>query len=449
MTTVPKTGYARSGDVHIAFQVVGSSLADLVWMPSWASHLEMMWDDPVIPAFVSKLARFARVVLLDQRGVGLSDPVSLTDMPGIDPWVDDIGAVLDAADSKSAFVAASDVASFVAILFAAAHPERTRGLIIVNGTSCVRRSAEYPVGLSEAAADAFVAAIEEGWGREDSDFTRRQRPDPSVSADDGLRTWLNRYRRATASPGTMVAMTRLLMDTDVRGVLGSIRVPTLVIHRRDDAYLRVGHGRFLAEHIPNATYLEIDGRDHSPEIGDSTAIVAAIEEFVTGEPPVLEPDRMLATVVFTDIEASTELAARLGDSRWTALLERHDQIVERQAARFGGRIVKSTGDGVLALFNGPTRAVQCAVALRDALRAIELNMRMGIHTGEIEDMGHDVAGIAVHIAARVSALAPAGEIYVSRTVRDLVAGSRIRFEDLGPFSLKGVPDTWQLLRVST
>ena len=237
------------------------------------------------------------------------------------------------------------------------------------------------------------------------------------------------------------------MDTDVRGVLGSIRVPTLVIHRRDDAYLRVGHGRFLAEHIPNATYLEIDGRDHSPEIGDSTAIVAAIEEFVTGEPPVLEPDRMLATVVFTDIEASTELAARLGDSRWTALLERHDQIVERQAERFGGRIVKSTGDGVLALFNGPTRAVQCAVALRDALRAIELNVRMGIHTGEIEDMGHDVAGIAVHIAARVSALAPAGEIYVTRTVRDLVAGSRIRFEDLGPFSLKGVPDTWQLLRV--
>src|SRR5262245_21595891 len=325
MTAVPTTEYARSGDVHIAFQVVGASATDLVWMPSWSSHLEMMWDDPVIPAFVSKLARFARVVMFDRRGVGLSDPVSLADMPGIDPWVDDIGVVLDAASSKSAFVAASDVASFIAILFAAAHPERTRGLIIVNGTSCVRRSAEYPVGLSEAAADAFLTAIEEGWGREDSIFTERSRIDPSVSGDDGLQTWMNRYRRATASPGTMAAMTRLLMDTDVRGVLDSIRVPTLVIHRRDDAYMRVGHGRFLGKHIPNATYLELDGQDHSPELGDSTAIVASIEEFVTGESPVLEPDRMLATVMFTDIEASTELAARLGDSRWTTLLERHDQ----------------------------------------------------------------------------------------------------------------------------
>jgi class 3 adenylate cyclase len=447
MTTVPTTEYARSGDVHIAFQVVGTSATDLVWRPSWASHLEMMWDDPLIPAFVAKLARFARVVMLDQRGVGLSDPVSLADAPGIDPWVEDLGAVLDAAGSKSAFVAAADVASFVAILFAAAHPERTRGLIIVNGTSCVRRFDDYPVGLSAQAVDAFLAAVEHGWGREDSIFTQTRRFEPSVSEDAGYQTWLNRYRRATASPGTMVAMTRLLMDTDVRGVLGSIRVPTLVIHRRDDQYFRVGHGRFLAEHIPNATYIELDGRDHAPEFGDTTAIMAAMEEFVTGEPPVLEPDRMLATLVFTDIAGSTELAARLGDDRWTTLLERHDQIVQRQAVRFGGRIVKSTGDGVLALFDGPARAVQCAVALRDALRAIELNVRTGIHTGEVEDMGHDVAGIAVHIAARVSALAPAGEIYVSRTVRDLVAGSQIRFEDLGGFALKGVPDTWQLLRV--
>ena len=274
MVSLPATQYARSGDVHIAFQVIGSSPEDLVWMPSWSSHLEMMWDDPLIPAFVDKLARFARVVMFDRRGVGLSDPVPLAQMPEVEAWVDDLGVVLDAANSTSAFIAASDVASFIAILHAAAHPERTRGLILVNGTACVRRHRDYPVGLPEKAADAFLESIEHGWGREGA--AHRNLIDPSSREHDGLNDWLGRYRRATASPGTMLAMTRILMDTDVRTVLDSIRVPTLVIHRSEDAYLRVGHGRFLAEHIPNAKYVELPGQDHSPEFGDSTAMLAAI-----------------------------------------------------------------------------------------------------------------------------------------------------------------------------
>jgi class 3 adenylate cyclase len=447
VAAVPETQYVRNGDVHIAFQVSGSSPSDLVWMPSWTSHLEMMWEDRLIPAFVSKLTRFARVVMFDRRGVGLSDPVSPALMPGIEAWVDDVGVVLDAADSQSAFVAAADVASFIAILYAAAHPERTRGLILVNGTACIRRRPDYPAGLPDALAEGFMDAMEKGWGREGA--VNVELIDPSAGEDPSLRAWLSRYQRATASPGTMLAMTRLLMETDVRGVLDSIRVPTLVIHRADDAYLRVGHGRFLAEHIPNATYVELAGRDHSPEIGDTTAILAAIEEFVTGEPAVVDPDRVLATVLFTDIAESTQRAAGLGDRRWATLLERHDQIVARQVSRFGGRIVKSTGDGVLALFDGPARAVQCAVAIRDALRSIELSVRTGVHIGEIELKDDDVAGIAIHIAARISALAPAGEIYVSRTVRDLVAGSQIHFEDLGSLSLRGIPEPWQVLRVTT
>jgi class 3 adenylate cyclase len=447
MFDVPETQYARSGDVHIAFQVIGSSSADLVWMPAWASHLEMMWDDPVVPAFVAKLTRFARVMMFDRRGVGLSDPVPLALMPGIEAWVDDLRAVLDAAHSKSAFVAGSDVASFIAILFAAAYPERTRGLILVNGTACVRRFPDYPAGLPDALADAFVNSIEDGWGR--VGVANREITDPSMGSLPEVQERVSRYQRATASPGTMLAMTRMLMDTDVRGVLHSVRVPTLVIHRSEDSYMRADHGRYLAEHIPDATYIEIPGRDHSPEFGDSAAIVARIEEFVTGEPSVVEPDRVLATILFTDIESSTERAAGLGDRRWATVLDRHEQIVERQVTRFRGRVVKFTGDGVLAVFDGPGRAVECAVALREALRALDLSVRAGLHTGEIRLTPTDVAGIAVHIAARISSLAPSGEIYASRTVRDLVAGSRLRFEDVGLFELKGVPDPWQVLRVVT
>jgi len=275
----------------------------------------------------------------------------------------------------------------------------------------------------------------------------RELSDPSTTDQQALLAWLTRYQRATASPGTMLAMARILMDTDVRGVLASIRVPTLVVHRTEDDYICVDHGRFLAEHIPNATYVELPGRDHSPELGDAAAIIAPIEEFVTGAPASVDPDRVLATVLFTDIAASTQRAEELGDRKWADVLARHEQIVTRQLARFGGRLVKFTGDGTLAVFDGPARAVMCGVAIRDALQSIELNVHCGIHTGEIEVLEGDIAGIAVHIAARISALASAGDVLVSRVVRDLVAGSQITFAETGVYELKGIRDEWQIFRV--
>ena len=311
----------------------------------------------------------------------------------------------------------------------------------------MRRFPDYPAGLPDTLAEAFLNSIKDGWGREG--VASMELLDPSTGNHPDVHERVSRYQRATASPGTMLAMTRMLMDTDVRGALPSIRVPTLVIHRSGDAYIRADHGRYLADHIPDATYIELPGRDHSPEFGDTGAIIARIEEFVTGEPSVVEPDRVLATVLFTDIEASTERAAGLGDRQWATLLDRHEQIAEHQVTRFRGRVVKYTGDGVLAVFDWPARAVECAVALRGALRSINLGVRAGLHTGEIKQTPTDIAGIAVHIAARISALAPSSEIYVSRTVRDLVAGSRLEFEAVGLFALKGVPDPWEVLRVIT
>jgi class 3 adenylate cyclase len=271
---------------------------------------------------------------------------------------------------------------------------------------------------------------------------------PSVATSDAWEDWTARYQRATASPGAMVAMTRMLVDTDVRHVLPNIRVPTLVVHRVDDPYIRVDHGRYLAEHIPSARYVELPGRDHSPNVGDAASVLDVMEEFVTGEPPVIGAERVLRTVVFTDIVDSTRRASTLGDQDWIVLLNRHFEIVQRHVERFGGRVVKSTGDGVLAVFDGPARAVRCACVLRDALRAIELPVRAGVHTGEVELLGDDLAGIAVHVGSRISSLADANEVLASRTVKDLVAGSGIHFEHRGSYSLKGVDDEWQLYTVT-
>jgi class 3 adenylate cyclase len=446
MPAVPETRYARSGDTYIAYQTLGDGPVDLVWMPMWASQLEMMWEDPSLPAFFHRLASFCRVLLFDRRGVGLSDPLPLGAGLGIEAWVDDVAAVMDAAGSTRAFVGGSDVASFIAILFAATQPERTTGLLLVNGTACVRRHPDYPAGIPPALVEALLSGTESGWGGRDP--TAMPTQNPSVATSDAWEDWTARYQRATASPGAMVAMTRMLVDTDVRHVLPNIRVPTLVVHRVDDPYIRVDHGRYLAEHIPSARYVELPGRDHSPNVGDAASVLDVMEEFVTGEPPVIGAERVLRTVVFTDIVDSTRRASTLGDQDWIVLLNRHFEIVQRHVERFGGRVVKSTGDGVLAVFDGPARAVRCACVLRDALRAIELPVRAGVHTGEVELLGDDLAGIAVHVGSRISSLADANEVLASRTVKDLVAGSGIHFEHRGSYSLKGVDDEWQLYTVT-
>jgi class 3 adenylate cyclase len=441
---MPETRYARAGDAHIAYQVFGQGETDLVWMPHWATHLEMLWEDPLSAAFFQGLASFSRVILFDKRGVGLSDPVALAPPLTVESWTEDLSAVLDAVGSQRAAVAASDMAGFIGVLFSAIHPDRTTALVLVNATARVRRAPDYPIGLPDHLADRLVAAYEEEWGTTSPALGIM---DPSVADNEGYRAWVSRYQRATASPGTIVPMVRMVLDTDVRAVLPAIRVPTLVLHRADDAYVRADHGRYLADHIPGARYVELPGADHTPEFGDADAVVAQMQSFLTGDWPITSPERVLTTVMFTDIVGSTAQAAALGDRRWKELLDVYDSFVVRQLDRFRGRHVKSTGDGTLATVDGPRRAIACAVAIREGVRALGLEVRAGLHAGEVDLRGEDLAGIAVHLAERVCSSAKPGEVLVTRTVVDLVAGSGITFQDRGEHALKGVPATWQLFAV--
>lgn len=441
MAAIPETKYARAGDAHIAYQVFGQGETDLVWMPHWATHLELLWEDPLSAAFLQGLASFSRVIMFDKRGVGLSDPVALAAPLTVESWTEDLSAVLDAVGSQRAVVAASDMAGFIAVLFAATHPDRTTALVLVNATARVRRARDYPIGVPDHLADWLVAAYDDGWGAAAPTLGIM---DPSVADNEGYLAWASRYQRATASPGTIGPMVRMVLDTDVRAVLPAIRVPTLVLHRADDAYVRADHGRYLADHIPGARYVELPGADHTPELGDADAIVAQMQSFLTGDWPITAPDRVLTTVVFTDIVGSTARAAELGDRRWKELLDAYDRFVLRQLDRFRGRQVKSTGDGTLATVDGPRRAIACAVAIRDGVRALGLEVRAGLHAGEVELHGDDLAGIAVHLAERVCSSAKPSEVLVTRTVVDLVAGSGITFEDRGEHELKGVPGAWRL-----
>ena len=434
---VPSTRYARCDGVHLAYQVVGDGPVDVLWMPHWATHVELLWEDVRTATFVEALSRFARVVLFDRRGTGLSDPVPLSSLPTMETWVEDLVAVLDAAGSRQCVVAASDLAATTAILFAAIHPDRTRALILVNATARARRADDYPAGVPDHFVEPYLASIEQGWGSEVGPIDVM---DPSVADDDQHRRWQARYQRATASPGTIAAMARMLIDTDVRAALPAIAAPTLVVHRADDRYLRVDHGRYLAEHIPNATLVELPGADHSPEVGDTRGVLEAMARFVTGHETRLVLDRVLRTVVFTDIVGSTSMAATVGDDKWLDLLQRHHEVTRRQLARFGGTEIKSTGDGLLATFEGPARAIRCTLSTCDAVTSLGLSIRAGIHAGEIEYVSSDIVGIGVHLAARVVDVAAPGEVLVTRTVTELVAGSGIVFEDRGTHSLKGIAD---------
>jgi class 3 adenylate cyclase len=443
---MPTTRYARAGDAHVAYQVFGHGETDLVWMPHWATHLEMLWEQPLAAAFLDGLASFARVVLFDKRGVGLSDPVALAPQPTVESWVEDLSVVLDTVGAQRAAVAASDAAAYIAILFAATHPDRTTALVLVNAAARLARAPDYPIGLPGHLAERLVAAFEENWG------TGPLTPgimNPSLADSEGWRIWTGRYQRATASPGTIVPMLRMMLDTDVRAVLPAIRVPTLVLHRTEDAYIRADHGRYLADHIPGARYVELPGGDHSPEVGDANSILAEMQSFLTGDWPMTASERVLTTVMFIDIVGSTVEAVHLGDRRWRELLDAYDRLVLRQLDRFRGRQVKSTGDGTLATLDGPRRAIACAVAIRDGVRAIGLEVRAGLHAGEVDLRGKDLAGIAVHLAERVCSSAGPGQVFVTRTVVDLVAGSGISFDDRGEYQLKGVPATWQLFAVQS
>jgi pimeloyl-ACP methyl ester carboxylesterase/class 3 adenylate cyclase len=431
---LPTTRYAKSGDVHVAYQIFGNGPVDLIYIPGFVSHLENLWEQPDLARWLLRLARFARVIMFDKRGTGLSDRMG--ELPSFDQRMDDLRAVMDAAGIECAAMLGLSEGGPLAMLFAATYPDRCRALALYG--TFARFASWIPTAER---LQAMLDYIDKDWG---SGVTAG-RFAPSRRNDPAFQQWMGRFERLGASPAAAMALMRMNSQVDVTGILSAIRVPTMVIHRTDDQVVAVEGGRFLAEHIPGARYVELPGIDHFVFIGDNTSEIGdQIEEFLTGSTTAAEMDRVLATVLFTDIVGSTAHAEQLGDQRWRDLLDAHHATVRRELVRFRGTEVKSLGDGFLAVFDGPARAIRCASGITEAVRALGIEVRTGLHTGEVQVGEDDVRGIAVHIAARVAALAGVGEVLVSRTVRDLVAGSGIRFIERGRHSLHGLQETMEL-----
>lgn len=438
----PETRYASSDADNIAYQTVGQGPRDIVFMSAWFSHVDGRWEEPRFAAMLQRLATMGRLIVFDKRGSGASDPLGKPE-PTWEDWADDIRSVMDAAGSERASIIGVGDSGPLAMLFAATQPNRVSSLVLVNTGARLMRGDDYPWGLSAAQVQEFLARTRDGWGTGQGVETFGR----SVATDDRYRQWWARYQRMSASPGRSTAMARLAFDIDVRRVLPVIHVPTLVLHRTDFTFFPVEFGRYLAEHIPSAKYIELAGADGFIYLGDTDAILGEIEEFVTGARRAQDVDRVLATVLLTDMVGSTDRAVKLGDHKWREVLDTHDEIVRAQLEAFRGRLHRATGDGVLATFDGPVRSIRCAQAIRDRLRASGIDIRSGLHAGEIELRGDEIGGIAVHIAARIEAEAGTGEILCSSTVRDLVTGSDLSFVDRGRRQLKGVPQDWQLYAV--
>lgn len=429
------TRYARAGDLHIAYQVFGDGPVDLVVVWGTLSEVEVMWEEPGMARLLERLSSFARVVHFDKRGMGLSDRVEGT--PTLEERMDDVRAVMDAIGSERAYLLGESEGAPMSLLFAATYPERTLGLILYGALVKVLATEDFPWGVSAGDFERFLDWMVSRWGTGQAAVIFGA---GMVAATD----WLASFERRAASPGAIRELMIANLDIDIRPVLASVAVPTLVIHRTDDLMVPVGQGRYLADVVPGARYVEQPEGGHFIGGGDIDALAAEIQEHITGTRPLPQSDRVLATVLFTDIVGSTEQVAAVGDEAWSGMLRHHDHVLGVEVARFGGRLVKSTGDGILATFDGPARAVRCAQAILAGLAGTGIAARAGLHTGEIELRGDDIAGIAVHIAKRVEAAADPGTAMVSRTVKDLVAGSGIIFEDRGVHALKGIEDDWQL-----
>lgn len=441
---MPETQYAVNGDLNIAFQVIGEGPRDLVYVPGWVSNIEVMWEDPGLARFLRRLASFSRLITFDKQGTGLSDPVPLHQLPVLETRMDDLRAVMNEVSSDRATLFGHSEGGNLCLLFGATYPDRTDGVILTGAPATRIRSDDYPWAPSTEERAALIEATERDWGREDHVPLMA----PSRADDPAFRAWLRRYERLSASPQAAATLLRMNSEIDVRPVLDAISVPTLLLYRKDDPDVQIAEGRYLASTIPGATLVELDGADHWFWAGDTEPLLQEIEEFMTGHRGVAEPERRLATLLFTDVVGSTERAAQLGDRQWRDLLERHNQVVRRELVTWRGKEISTTGDGFLATFDGPARGIRCALALTEALNPLGIEIRCGLHTGEVEIVSHDIAGLAVHIGARISALAAPGEILVSRTVKDLVAGAGFTFADGGEHVLKGVPDIWQVFSVT-
>ena len=438
MATVPKTRYAKSGDVHIAYQVLGEGPFDLVLIPGFVSHVEYMWEEPRAARFLRRLASFARLIIFDKRGTGLSDRVGAT--PSLEQRMDDVRAVMDTVGSARAAVLGVSEGGPMGLLFAATYPDRASALVIHGGYARIARGPDYPHGVTAQDTQKFIDTLVQGWG---GPWGLRLYA-PSLADDPGFREWWAGFLRNSASPGAAADLIRMGFEIDIRQALPAIRIPTLIMHTGGDWAVRTEHGRYLAEHIPGARFVELPGADHLFYAGQADVALDEIEVFLTGARQVEEPDRVLATVLFCDIAESTEQAVALGDRRWRETLERYHALVHLELGRFRGREIDTAGDGVFAAFDGPARAIGCARRLTEAVHELGLRVRVGLHTGECERIGAKLGGVAVHIGARVAALAAPGEVLVSNTVRDLVTGSGLSFADRGAHVLKGVPGTWQL-----
>ena len=441
----PQTRYARSGDVNIAYQVLGEGPVDLVFVMGWVSNIDEFWTEPSWARFLERLASFSRLVVFDKRGTGLSDRVDDQHLPTLEQRMDDVRAVMDAVGAQKAVLFGISEGASMCALFAATYPERTAAFLSFGGFPRMIAAPDWPWGRSEQNMQVFYRQIEEGWGSQPVGLEARI---PSRVNDQVFRAWWTRYLVRAATPRAAGLLTRMNAEIDIRHVIPAIRVPTLVMHRIGDKTVARESGRFFAEKIPGAKYIEYPGEDHLPWTSDPDKILGDIEEFVTGSRHAEEVDRVLATVMFADIVKSTERAAEIGDRKWRDLLQDFYRVVRRNLDRYRGREVDTAGDGLLATFDGPARAVRCAQAINGDVPSLGLEVRAGVHTGEVEIVGEKVRGIAVHIGARVLAEAAPGEVIVSSTVKDLVAGSGIRFEDRGRRPLKGVPGDWHLFRAA-
>ena len=448
MTQLPATRYAQSGEVSIAYQVTGNGPIDLIMTPGFVSHLDHSWEEPSFARCLQRFASFCRLIRFDKRGTGLSDREA--GIPSLEQRMDDIRAVMDSAGSERAAILGISEGGPMSALFAATYPARTEALILYGTYARTSWAPDYPWGTRMEDAAAHDDEVRRTWGSPEA--TRRLVANwlaPSMANDERFCEWTGKLTRLGASPGAAIALRRMNRSIDVRDILPSIHVPALVLRRVDDPGAAIEASRYLVEHIPGAKFVELPGDAHFHFVGDGDPFVDEIQEFLTGERTAPEPDRILATVLLTDIADSTRRAADLGDQRWRELLGRHNALAQKAIARFRGRAIKSTGDGYLATFDGPARAIQCAFAIRDQSRQIGLTIRAGLHTGEVELIGDDIGGIAVHIAARVATNAQADEVWTSRTVRDLVVGSGLEFSERGDFDLKGVPGRWPLFTVGS
>jgi pimeloyl-ACP methyl ester carboxylesterase/class 3 adenylate cyclase len=452
----PETHYASSGEVQIAYQAFGEG-PDLVWVPGWVSQLDLYWEEPALVRFLRRLATFARVIVFDRRGLGLSDRVSIERLPTLEQRMDDIRAVLDDLRVERAAVLGQGYGSPLALLFAATYPERTASLVLYSPSAKAGlRTDDYPWGSTAEQQAAWRERSGRLWGTSEFAAEWLARLAPSAAGDARTIEWTARVLRAAGSPATFRAYGEMSAAVDVRAILPNVHVPTLVLVREAAKLPKggvdvdgVAEGRWIAEQIPKASFVVVPGRDYLPWFGDQDVLVDEVAEFVTGDRPIREPDRALLTILFTDLVGSTERVAELGDRRWRELLEEHNEAVRRVLERYSGREIDRAGDGFLATFDGPARAVQAALAIVSELARLQLDVRAGVHTGEVEIVGEGIGGIAVHLCARVAALGTAGEVLVTRTVKDLTAGSGIEFQGRGTQALRGVPGDWELFAAKT